>query len=199
MLIKNYGRFWRRDGIDFGRAGHFGNLLAVGERHRGGGDFRQQIAIYVLYDASLSPLYIGQTGAKKSRLLARLSTHSRDPHILSRWEFFSWFGFLDVAPNSTLIEVGADSKVNRIQALNQLEALLILNLEPKLNRQRGVWESAEEFFQIPVRDDSPKTEFILRRLDQIERMIRDAWKVKNRDKERMKRIMQKIRSRNAKK
>jgi hypothetical protein len=73
MLIHNYGLFWDRDKTDWGWPKHTGRLLGVkaSAKKTKPVDFWIQQGIYALYDSAFNLVYIGQTGAKKQKLLAR--------------------------------------------------------------------------------------------------------------------------------
>jgi len=86
MLIKNYGRLWERSAVHWG-GGNLGpgNLGAIGEWNKGGADFREQVAIYILHDSNYSSIYVGQTGAKEAKLFHRLAFHNRNLKM-QRWD-----------------------------------------------------------------------------------------------------------------
>jgi hypothetical protein len=101
-LIENFGHFWKRQYIQPGGPRKLGHLNGyVGEKIV---DFRDQIAIYVLYDKNFAPVYVGQAGGDRSRLFSRLREHEID-HLSVAWEFFSWFGFLRVGRGGLLEKV----------------------------------------------------------------------------------------------
>jgi hypothetical protein len=99
-------------------------------------DFRDQAGIYALY-ADSDLLYVGQTGGKGQRHLAR-NQHRRDD-LAERWNMFLWFGTRAISDDGSPVieEPGAIS--NRQEVLNHLEAILIHVAEPALNRQGGKW------------------------------------------------------------
>jgi len=148
MLIKNYGRFWKRSAVEWG-GGHRGRgmLGSIGEKNKGGAEFRDQVAIYILYDATFSPIYVGQTGAKGAKLFQRLCRHNRNPKM-QHWDYFSWFGFREVLPDGSLIPHPKIASITLPRMLDEFESLLILLFEPKKNRQSGRWKEVEEYFQI---------------------------------------------------
>ncbi|MBI5425213.1 MAG: hypothetical protein HZA32_14135 [Opitutae bacterium] len=152
VLIKNYGRLWKRSAVEW-RGGRLrrGALLGIGEKNKSGGDFRDQIAIYILHDAAFVPIYVGQTGSKEARLFDRLAAHNRNPKM-GQWDFFSWFGFREMDQNGFLVAHTESTALSRAQALDEIESLLILLLEPKRNRQTGRWKSVEEFFQMASKE-----------------------------------------------
>lgn len=56
-LIPNFGHFWSRSYIDFGSPGRKGHLRGYyGKRIV---DFRNQVAVYILYDKNYVPVYVG--------------------------------------------------------------------------------------------------------------------------------------------
>ena len=135
-MIKTYGLHWSRERVKWGRrGGESGELL--GYRKSGGEpvDFKEQIGIYALY-YNFDLVYIGQTGAKSNRLLARLRSHRSD-HLRQRWNSFSWFGTKRVTKMNKLSTDtrGAHPKTHEI--LNVMEAVAIAIAEPRLNLQRG--------------------------------------------------------------
>ena len=99
MLIQNYGLFWRRDNVFWGRQNNKGKLegYPAKAKPRSGKNgnvvnFRDQQGIYCLYDELFRLVYVGQAGANdKQRLFGRLKTHTTD-QLAARWERFSWFG-----------------------------------------------------------------------------------------------------------
>ncbi|MDE1964090.1 MAG: hypothetical protein KGI42_09345 [Xanthomonadaceae bacterium] len=150
MLIRNFGHLWERRYIQWGRGGVKGHLHGYRKPTDSGADFRDQIGIYVLFDKQYSPVYVGQVGSGKQRLLGRLNQHTSD-HLWNRWEYFTWFGFRRVNPVSNLLSEH-DKPEKKFSAkgdalLNEVEAALLIALEPKLNKQGPRWKDVEEFFQ----------------------------------------------------
>ena len=155
QIVKNYGVFWERDKVAFGRKGP-GNK-GVLEGHCSGAkatvDFSKQRGIYVLYEGPTINLqrvsYVGQTGKGGKRLLSRLRDHTSD-HLWNRWNRFSWLGFLAVNNNLTDLIHKDKTAIGAVPfetALDQLEASLIDLLEPLLNKQGAKWHGAVEYFQ----------------------------------------------------
>jgi hypothetical protein len=110
MLIRNYGLFWQRDSVAWGRQNVQGHLKGVPARavRSEPVDFAQQRGVYVLYDEAFHLVYVGQAGANDSqRLLDRLRNHRRDP-LADRWSRFSWFGVNRVL-NTGQLAADADS------------------------------------------------------------------------------------------
>ena len=87
--------------------------------------------IYILYDHH-TVVYVGR--AIERPLGKRLYEHTVD-RLGSRWNRFSWFGFLDVTQKGNLRETPFNSSLAALVAT--LEALLIEALEPPQNRKRG--------------------------------------------------------------
>ena len=152
MIIRNYGRLWKKSAVNWGDSRQQGDLLAIGERNKGGADFREQVAVYILHGPDLQPVYVGHTGKGKTKLLGRLRAHAHNPRMANRWEFFSWFGFRRAEPDGMLADIQKTTKLDFVTALHQLEAVLIYALEPKLNGQSGLWGEAEEYFQMATQE-----------------------------------------------
>jgi hypothetical protein len=148
MLIKNFGHLWERKYINYGRGRVRGHLRGYLNRNQTV-DFREQIGVYVLYDKDFIPVYVGQAGNGNATLLKRLNRHETD-HLWNRWKSFSWFGVRGITAKGTLSK---HDRINKIfsahgsSLLNELEAILITGLEPKLNRQGARWKNVAEYFQ----------------------------------------------------
>jgi len=154
IIVRNYGIFWERDLVNFGKrgAGNSGCLHGHSAKGTSTVDFREQRGIYILYEGTDINLhrvtYIGQTGEGDKRLLSRLRDH-RDDHLWNRWNRFSWLGLLEVGKQGKLnhsakVSVGS---VGVVTVLDQLEAGLIQLMEPLLNKQGPKWHGAVEYFQ----------------------------------------------------
>jgi hypothetical protein len=152
-IIKNYGLRWVRDRVFWGSGG-LGNAGAL-EGCRVGAkrsvvDFREQIGIYILFEANMNPVYVGQAGFGKAALFTRLKQHRND-HLRDRWTHFSWFGFRRVNADGSLNAKqvsGTRNNLTYAEALNEMEGLLIHVLEPNLNRQGAAWRyHAVEYIQ----------------------------------------------------
>lgn len=140
MLIQNYGLYWRRDLIHWGKGRNKGHLKGS----RAGGkksdivDFRNQVGIYVLYDESFSVVYAGQAGKGNQRLFHRLGQHRKD-RLADRWSRFSWFGHCWVTNGNTLSQKNKSIHANLTDVLNHIEGILIEAVEPPRNRQGGIF------------------------------------------------------------
>lgn len=152
MIIKNYGRFWKKSAINWGSSQRPGDLGGMGEWNKGGADFREQVAIYILHAQDFTPVYVGQTGRGKAKLLNRLKAHAADPRMADRWEYFSWFGFRAANADGSLGRINQRLHIDFTTVLDQIEAILICALEPKFNRRSGVWQQAEEYFQAATQE-----------------------------------------------
>ena len=154
MLFKNYGLFWRRENVFWGRPknrGHMKGYLA-GAKRSDSIDFRDQQGVYVLYDSSFSIVYVGQAGAgQNQKLFSRIKKHNRDS-LADRWERFSWFGIRSVLRGGRLKAENMRASSNTSDVLNHMEAILIAAVEPPHNRQGGRFgEKIEQYLQ--YRDD----------------------------------------------
>jgi len=58
---------------------------------------------------------------------------------------FSWFGFLSVSENGTLVD--ENNKITLDLCIKTMESLLIESLEPPLNRKRGQDFGENEWIQ----------------------------------------------------
>jgi hypothetical protein len=169
MLIHTYGQFWRLDSIFWGKPKNPGSLLGLpaAEKKFGEVDFREQSGIYALY-ADYDLIYVGQTGGKGQKLMARLNQH-RKHDLAGRWNMFSWFGTRSVLDSGNLKAEKAGAGTTHQIALNHLEAILIHVAEPSLNRQGGKWGAKVEQY-LQVRD--------ARLGPAMPEMIREIWKRK---------------------
>jgi len=150
VLIANYGLFWKRKKVFWGRQGVSGKLLGTLATNLKDGqvDFREQQGIYVLYDDNFRMVYAGQTGAKDNqRLFIRLKQHERDA-LADRWTRFSWFGIRSVNKDGTLRAEKSTAHPAISGVLDHIEAILIAAAEPPHNRQGGRFgEKVEQYLQ----------------------------------------------------
>ncbi len=161
FAVANFGHFWRRDGVKFGKPGegNAGSLVGFfgSLRNPARVEFEDQIGVYVLYTDDREVIYVGQPGSGSKRLLSRLRTHTRD-HLRDRWTYVSWFG-LRQHNTSELYRPNVIGRLSDKQkpetkfsgtnsdALDELEAVLIQLFEPRLNRRNSKWKDAQEFRQ----------------------------------------------------
>jgi hypothetical protein len=180
LAIRNFGHFWNRDLVDWGRQRVSGQLLGyrLVDRRPVVVDFREQIGIYVLFTAQREVVYVGQAGAGDRRLFLRLRDHTTN-NLRDRWTNFSWFGLREV--NSSNLQLSEhqrpDSKCSgsNSEALNEIEAILLQLFEPRLNKQgprwgdetleifqyvKSEWEDAEPVMDAPIAELSKKLDRI---------------------------------------
>lgn len=81
-------------------------------------------------------IYVGQAGARNSKLFGRLKNHRKD-FLANRWDRFSWFGLRRVLSSGKLSTETDRAKASIATALNHIEAVLIAAAEPSLNKQGG--------------------------------------------------------------
>ena len=167
MLIHNFGLFWRRNNVFWGRPkvrGHLNGVRAV-ETSAAPVDFREQAGVYVLYDDNFNLLYVGQAGVSNRYLFSRLKDHRKDA-LADRWTRFSWFGIRWVRRNGKLAIGAAQPFVRSKDILDHIEAILISAAEPPHNRQGGRFgHEVEQYLQ--YRDQEalgPDTETMLKEL-----------------------------------
>jgi hypothetical protein len=170
LLICNYGLFWRKDWIHWGRGSNPGHLcgLKVGAKTGEPVDFREQQGVYCLYDESFKLVYVGQAGGKNDqRLLQRLKQHREDA-VSERWSRCSWFGIRQVIGNGKLKAEKEVAHPEIGDVLNHIEAILIAAAEPVHNRQGGKFgENVEQYLQHRDTENLGPD---------IEQMVRDLWK-----------------------
>ena len=105
-LIANYGLFWKRSKVWWGKQGstNAGQLLGVLATNTSQEpvDFRNQQGVYTLYDDGFRMIYAGQAGGNdKQRIFDRLKQHRGDD-LADRWTKFSWFGIRPVTMKGQL-------------------------------------------------------------------------------------------------
>jgi hypothetical protein len=139
MLIQNYGLFWLRSDVYWGKQNSEGHLKGVWAKEVTSKpvDFRSQQGVYVLYDDAFHLVYVGQAGANDNqRLFVRLRQHTREL-LTQRWSRFSWFGVRWVKLDGELAAETAAVHANMGDVLNHIEGILISAAEPPHNRQGG--------------------------------------------------------------
>lgn len=175
MLIQNYGLFWRRPLVHWGRQGNPGHLkgVRIGAKKEKPVNFRDQQGVYCLYDENFNLVYVGQAGGKNDqRLFQRLKQHREDA-VSDRWSRFSWFGIRRVLKGGNLSAEISAAHPPISDVLNHIEAILIAAAEPVRNRQGGKFgESVKQYLQ--YRDEKNL-------IPDAERMLRDIWEKQKRD------------------
>lgn len=168
-LIRNYGLFWRRSDVFWGRQHVRGHLKGVPSKKTTNQavDFRDQQGIYVLYDDSFKLVYVGQAGGNdQQRLLKRLNQHQTDA-LADRWTRFSWFGIRWVTGAGQLSTEVTAAHPTIGAVLNHVEAILISAAEPSHNRQGGRFgRSVDQYLQ--YRDDDQLG-------PDMSQMVREVW------------------------
>jgi hypothetical protein len=132
VLVQNYGLFWARNKVFWGKQRNRGHLNGVRSGKRTGTpvDFWEQQGVYVLYDDNFRLVYVGQAGSnRKDRLFRRLRHHRKDK-LADRWTRFSWFGIRRVLKSNQLSTEVISSSVAPSTVLNQVEAILISSTAP---------------------------------------------------------------------
>jgi len=174
MLIHNYGLFWRRDDVFWGRPkvkGHLKGVLAK-ETSTKPVDFRQQTGVYVLYDDNFHLVYVGQAGAGNQYLFSRLKHHRKDA-LADRWTRFSWFGLKWARENGKLALGAAQFSIKTVDLLNHIEAILISAAEPSHNKQGGRFgKNVEQYLQHRDKDALGPD---------MESMVKELWKKAEQD------------------
>jgi hypothetical protein len=170
MLIHNYGLFWRRSDVFWGRPNFKGHLKGVPVKNTSATpvDFRDQVGAYVLYDDNFRLVYVGQAGVGNQYLFSRLKQHRKDA-LADRWTRFSWFGIRWVKQNGKLAGGAAQASIKTGDILNHIEAILISATEPPHNRQGGRFgNEVEQYLQ--HREKKKKS-----LKPDMESMVRQLW------------------------
>ena len=150
VLVQNYGLFWLRSNVYWGKPNSEGHLKGISAKKLTTTpvDFRHQQGVYVLYDDTFRLVYIGQAGGKENqKLFVRLRQHTHDA-LASRWSRFSWFGVRWVKKDGTLAAETSAVHADMTAVLDHMEAVLIAAAEPPHNRQGGRFgSSVEQYLQ----------------------------------------------------
>jgi hypothetical protein len=171
MLIQNYGLFWRRADVFWGRQRVSGHLRGYPARAKFSlVDFRGQQGVYCLYDENFRIVYIGQAGANEQRLFNRLRQHRTDA-LAQRWTRFSWFGIRWIKSGGKLASPARGAHTTVGAVLNHIEAILISAVEPPHNRQGGRFgDEVMQYLQWRDADQLGPTP---------DEMLRDVWRIRN--------------------
>ena len=137
-IVSSFGMFWRRDAVEWIATPRLLGMQQIGATPV---DFNKQLGIYLLYDGR-EVIYVGRTTERP--LGRRLFEHTSD-RLSSRWDRFSWFGFLPVSEQGALGVI--PSTFDAAKLIPALEAILIEALEPRQNRKRGDDLAAVEYIQ----------------------------------------------------
>lgn len=169
-LIHNYGLFWQRKDVFWGRQKAKGSLKGklANASSADPVDFRDQAGVYVLYDENFRVVYVGQAGAGNQYLFSRLKHHTNDA-LADRWTRFSWFGIRKVNKSKHgLAKRAVQKPIASTNILNHVEAILICTAEPPHNRQTGRFgEDVQQYRQ--YRDEATLGR-------DMESMVIDLWK-----------------------
>ncbi len=174
IAIRNFGHFWNRDHILWNRSGQNGELngYAMQTYRPRVTNFCMQIAVYVLFTSAREPIYVGQSGGRQDqRLYQRLKNHTRSG-LRDRWRFFSWFGLRDVNSNGRISDYQKPESFSRgtnADALNEVEAVLLQILEPRLNKQGPRWgtDTTEYLQYIPSEWEKGSLSPEIQRMDEM--------------------------------
>lgn len=129
-LIKTYGMFWMRDGVNWN---HNPKLLGVQSTGATPVDLSEMRGIYMLYDGR-EVIYVGQ--AVDQPILKRLVQHTKN-RLATRWNRFSWLGIDGVSASGKIEKIDNLINTDIYSLANALEGILIEGLEPRQNRRQG--------------------------------------------------------------
>jgi len=178
-LIKNFGLYWEKERVDWGKPRVMGTLLGKNKKSKKSPkvDFRQQVGIYVLHN-DYRAVYVGQVGSGKvNSLFNRLKDHKNHT---PEWNRFSWFGWRDVNANGDLSMKTEGSHGTMSEFLNQIEAILIMAINPPRNRQNGSlgkkvdeYEQYREPEKIELRTASEDIKYIREGLSEVKKRLEE--------------------------
>ena len=146
--IANFGLYWSKDAVQWGRPRHPHQLLGCSvqrnQRSKPHIDFWQQVGIYVLYSDRFEPIYAGQGQIGK-----RLMRHRNSSWIGPKWAHFSWFGLCEVKVRGRGLNKPPPRSMMKMDTLLDLmEGILIaagINAE---NKQGPRMHGAVEYYQV---------------------------------------------------
>jgi hypothetical protein len=164
-LVQFYGLYWHKKHVTWSDTKILGQpdgWVGKGNTKKGRNpedfqvNFWKQKGVYVLYDTSLHPIYVGQGGLVRTdskedagqSIGARLSNHASS-RIRNGWEIFSWFGFQNIQEPLKLRSATAEERMNPNWAfamqnqvglnmlLDAFEGILIEACSPRFNARGG--------------------------------------------------------------
>ena len=129
-LIKNFGMYWIRDGVNWKH-----NPKLLGSQSDGAQpiDLSEMRGVYMLYDGR-EVIYVGQ--AADQPILKRLIQHTKN-RLATRWNRFSWFGIDKVNKEGKVEKISNPIVTDVSKIITALEGILIEGLEPRQNRKGG--------------------------------------------------------------
>lgn len=162
-LIRTYGEFWNPDLVEWNSKKELWGKRRA-HSHKPAINVYQERGVYVLYK-EYEPVYVGKTDSQSigSRLQEHRQSHSKGP----RWDQFSWFGIRGLTPRNKLQAIKARYHATEEVLIATLEALLIVTIEPQLNRRKERFKDAVRLYQA----DIGKPLDVQDRLDSIERKM----------------------------
>jgi HB1, ASXL, restriction endonuclease HTH domain len=136
--IRAFGMFWRREMVDWKNKPNIWGMQGLTAKPV---DLSGQCGIYLLYDGR-EVIYVGRTDDQG---LGQRLFQQHVGRLATRWDRFSWFGFLPVNQDGSLGKM--ESTVSSESLISAFEAVLIEAVEPRQNRKRGDDFGALEFIQ----------------------------------------------------
>lgn len=142
-IVTSFGMFWGKESIEWKKKPKLLGIRASDADDSTATiiDFCKQLGIYLLHE-SREVICVGRA---TDTLGKRLYEHTRD-RMSTRWDRFSWFGFLPVSEAG--VEIGKlPGTYSAEKSIPALEAILIEALEPRQNRKRGDELGKVEYLQ----------------------------------------------------
>lgn len=156
-MLKTAGFMWHRKYVDWYSSKR--ELLGQPEIGRGTQtNFADQSAIYGLYDASSTCVYIGQAGkGETSGLFERLKAHRFEDSLFCFWERFTWFGLYSADELNKQQFDYSPGNLSLADALNNLESMATWLALPRFNRHYGSgFGHVEWYYQLAEYDEIRK-------------------------------------------
>ncbi len=161
LFIKNYGLFWKRDDVWWGKRGNRQKAEFKGRLpNQQDVELHKEIGFYMLYNIRDIPdvpyhsdelVYCGLNGTGRVQaLFKRISQHQQPKMPLYlKWNYFSWFSIATLQDDDNLHQRDREIRGSRIDFLNQIEATIINISCPTNNKDRGYFGDAQKYIQPP--------------------------------------------------
>ena len=166
LFIKDYGLFWKRDDVWWGKRGNQQKAEFKGELPDQPNaelvELHKEIGFYMLYNInsidgipyhSDELVYCGFSGRDDNQeraLFHRIKQHQQPSKPLyKKWNYFSWFSIATLQGNGRLNRRDTEITGSRIDFLRQIEATIINISCPTNNKDRGNFVDAQKYLQPP--------------------------------------------------
>ena len=143
ILIKTYGEFWDPDLVNWNNTWRLLGRPSAKSKKAAVNVYEER-GVYVLYK-EYEPVYVGKADSQSIgyRLQLHRQSHSKGP----RWDQFSWFGICGLTPKNRVRSIKTAFHPKTDELIATLEALLIVAIEPRLNRRKERFKNALRLYQ----------------------------------------------------